>query len=59
MKELNEICNLADTLCGMMDKVAGKDVKFCDDICYMLEQYSQEVFKIRNYINEIKYYVGA
>ena len=55
---IEEIVEHSDKICGMLDKIAESDKMFCVEMCLMMEQYSHDVYRMRNHINELKYFGG-
>lgn len=59
MTDLEELIATADKLCNSLDKIASNEIQFCNEISMDLEQYSHDVYKMANYIREIKETYGV
>ena len=53
---IDEIVEHSDKICGMIDKIVESDKLFCAEQCLLMEQYSHDVYLMRNFINELKYW---
>lgn len=54
---IDEIVKAAENLIRTLDQVIENDRRMCEDIKLILENYSWDVYRIKNNISEIKSYV--
>lgn len=55
---LDELIEAADKLCNSLEEAAANEKKFCDDILLTLDNYSHDLWKMRNHLKFIKQYQG-
>jgi peptidoglycan hydrolase CwlO-like protein len=59
MDSLMELIKVSQSLCMSLESYANNDKKYCDEVCYELEKYSNEVHKMTNNIKELKNVYGG
>ena len=59
MTGLEELIDTADKLSASLEKAASDEKKFCHDICFALEKYSWDMYRLANEIREIKEIYGG
>jgi hypothetical protein len=58
-EEIESVINAAQNLCNALEKNSQRENMFCQNICYTLETYSWDMYKLANELREIKYYAGV
>lgn len=57
MNSLNELIECAQKLSNNLEIASQNELKFCVDICLVLEKMSWETYRLSNDLKEIKRYV--
>lgn len=55
--KVDDVIRAADNLIHTLDQVIENDRRICEDIKLILENYSWDIYRIKNNISEIKSYV--
>lgn len=59
MKEINELIETADKLCKALEEAANNEATFCYEMQYALENYSWDVYRMKNEISNLYNRVGG
>lgn len=58
MSELQELVESADRFCRNLQVAADNEKKFCIDLCYELERYSNQIGKMKSELEALNQYWG-